>query len=123
MSEHEKINVVVVEPLRQPYKKEISNTLQELQEKVGGHIEIVMPFEDMNACLICNEEGKLMGLPYNREVNGDIIVGTFMVAGLGEDIASLTDKQIEVYKQRFNDIEFKGAGLNDKKIHGSKHEK
>lgn len=70
-----KIDVVIVEPLRQPYQDKIDNTLKSLQQKVGGYIEIVTPFEDNNACLICNEEGKMKCLPLNRKVGGDIIAG------------------------------------------------
>ncbi len=36
-----------------------------LQAAVGGDIQAVYPYEDPVA-LICNEEGKLMGLPLNR---------------------------------------------------------
>lgn len=38
-------------------------SLEELQEFVGGHIEIV--FFDDKTCMVCNEEGKLNGLPIN----------------------------------------------------------
>lgn len=40
---------------------EIANDLKALQEYVGGYIEVVPLTEQL--ALICNEEGKLLGLP------------------------------------------------------------
>lgn len=58
---------------------------------------------------ICNDEGKLLGLPWNRALTDDhgvpydIVCGTFFVAGLKEDdFASLTDQQIEKYKDKYS---------------------
>ena len=39
-------------------------TLMELQRLVKGYIEVI---EKGNKQFICNEEGKLLGLPYNIE--------------------------------------------------------
>ncbi|MBQ8332156.1 MAG: DUF3846 domain-containing protein [Clostridia bacterium] len=57
---------------------------------------------------ICNDEGKLIGLPWNRPLfdeNGqiyDVIAGTFLVAGLTEDnFGSLTEEQITYYTEQF----------------------
>ena len=87
------MKVLVVEPLKECYTKEI-NGLKEMQALVGGYIQAVYPFEDPVA-VVCNEEGKNLGLPFNRPLldeHGlpyDIICGTFFVAGLGaEDFAS-----------------------------------
>ena len=58
---------------------------------------------------ICNDEGKLLGLPWNRALTDDhgvpydIVCGTFFVAGLKEDdFASLTEQQIEKYKDKYS---------------------
>lgn len=74
-----------------------------MQKEVGGFIEAVYPFEDPVA-IICNEEGKLEGLPLNRALRDedghvyDIIAGTFLIAGLSEDnFCSLDDAQIEKF--------------------------
>ena len=40
-------------------------TLEELQDLVGGYIQIVI--DRFGEQLIVNEEGVLMGLPYNRK--------------------------------------------------------
>jgi len=103
----EQIIVVIVEPLRKPYQTKMDNGLTPLQQKVGGYIEIIRPFGNDKSCLICNEEGKLLGLPLNREINADVIAGTFIIAGLDDDveIASLNDKQVDMYKEKFHDIE------------------
>lgn len=67
---NEKMTVLVVEPGRTPYVKEIDSGLKSLQTEVGGWIEAVYPFEE-EVALICNEEAKLYGLPLNRALSGD----------------------------------------------------
>ena len=65
------------------------NTLQAFQEAVGGYIETVTFAAD--AVLICNGEGRLLGLPYNCNFAGTDFVGTILIAGVrGEDFASLS---------------------------------
>ena len=101
------MKVLVVEPEKEPYVKEISSGLSSLQKEVGGFIEAVYPFEDPVA-IICNEEGKLEGLPLNRALRDedghvyDIIAGTFLIAGLSEDnFCSLDDAQIEKFSAMY----------------------
>lgn len=59
------LHVLVVEPGKQPKLRTIPHTLYAMQALVGGPIQAVYPFEEPVA-LICNEEGKLEGLPPNR---------------------------------------------------------
>ena len=100
------MKVLVIEPKKKPVVKEIEGGLECLQGIVGGYIEAIYPFED-EVGIICNEEGKLIGLPLNRALyhNGEIyeiIAGTFIIAGLGaEDFTSLPDDLIEKYMDRF----------------------
>ena len=101
------MRVLVVEPYKEPYEKEIDPGLESLQHEVGGDIEVVYPFDDPVG-IICNEEGKLEGLPLNRSLRDeggeiyDILAGTFIVAGLGEeDFESLSKKQMDKYKEHF----------------------
>ena len=81
------MKVLVVEPMKKCYTKEI-NGLEEMQALVGGYIQAIYPFPD-KAAVVCNEEGKNLGLPFNRplfdenDLPYDIICGTFFVAGLG----------------------------------------
>lgn len=103
-----KIKILVVEPMKMPYEKEIKGDLREMQDIVGGTIQAVYPFQDM-AAIVCNDDGKLIGLPPNRFLRDgggepyDVICGTFFVVGLGrEDFISLTDKQVETYKNMYS---------------------
>ncbi len=109
----EKIRVLVIEPGKNPEEREFDNTLEALQEIVGGCIQVVpmkYRYADSDAVdrveLICNEEGKLKGLPVNRyikELNYDAVCGTFLLAGVGEeDFESLTEEQIRRLKDRYN---------------------
>jgi hypothetical protein len=70
-------------PGEQPEIIEIPNTLEALQEKVGGYIETV-PFAP-DACIICNEEGRLMGLPNNCWLLGVHFVGPILIVGVDGD--------------------------------------
>ncbi len=101
-----KIKVLVVEPQKQPYVKEIEKDYRAMQAIVGGRIEYAYLSDD--AHIYCNEEGKLLGLEWNRKLeNRDIIAGTFFICsddGYGDDI-SLTDEQIEKYTERFKEPE------------------
>lgn len=100
------MNVLVVEPNYLPYEKEI-NGYEEEQALVGGMIQPIYPFDE-EVALVCNEEGILLGLPYNRSVPGGYggVFGTFFVCGLTEDsFCSLTPEQMEKYKQFFAQAE------------------
>ena len=94
------ITVLKVEPGKAPEEVTIPNTLEAMQEMVGGFIEIVY-LDDV--CLVCNEEGKLMGLEGNRRVGRDIISGTFFLAGDTDygEFCSLTQEQLNQFSQRF----------------------
>ena len=107
------MKVLIVEPLKDPYVKEIDSSLESMQSIVGGLIQAIYPF-DHPVALICNEEGKLMRLPLNRALfdkDGnivDIIAGTFFICSApadSENFESLTDEQIEIYKKRFEALE------------------
>jgi len=108
MSNTKTIKVLVVEPGRPPYPAEIPHNLESLQHQVGGLIQVLYPFPSPDAAIVCNDEGKLLGLPWNRPLFDeqgniyDIITGTFLVVGLtDDDFCSLTDKQITDYTTAF----------------------
>ncbi len=96
------MDVLIVEPEKSPRMANISGDLESLQKAVGGYIEAVYPYDDPVA-IVCNEEGKLIGLPLNRKLDDyDIIAGTFIVCGLGEeDFDSLTPELAEKYREKF----------------------
>lgn len=62
-----KITVLLVEPNKYPKFIEIEDSLEAMQRAVGGDIEEYMPFSD-EVAIICNEEGKINGEPYNRAI-------------------------------------------------------
>ena len=97
MSENE-IRVLYVQPGKYPEERTIPNTLRALQELVGGDIECCRPWRD-SVCVICNDSGKIDGLPPNRLYgHTDFLAGSFVVCGNGgEDFISLTDRQVFLY--------------------------
>lgn len=106
--EGNKIDVLLVKPGEFPQPFQVSTELEALQAAVGGGIEVVYPFEDPVG-LVCNEEGKLTGLPLNRALRDedgqmyDIIAGDFLVVGLTEDdFGSLTPEQMEKFEKQFH---------------------
>lgn len=89
------MKIVIKEPYKQPYVKDIEDKLEAYQEIVGGYIEVIL-FTD-NILIVCNEEGKLMGLEPNIYLRNDIIVGTiFFVGRREEDFRGLTDNEIKI---------------------------
>ena len=103
----EKLTVLVVEPMKEPYVKEIAPGLHALQAEVGGDIAASYPFDDPVG-LVLNDEGKLIGLDLNRSLRDehgeiyDIVAGTFLVVGLGpESFASMPPDMIQKYTEQF----------------------
>lgn len=93
---NDKITVLMVEPGKPPYPKEIDSGLSSLQHEVGGYIEATYPSSVDPVAIICNETGKIDQLP-------------FMVVGLGEeDLTSLPQEYIEKYSQVFAQPELLG---------------
>lgn len=96
------MKIVLVEPGKPSRAAEIDGSLASMQQLVGGAIQAVYPWED-RAALVCNDEGKLIGLPLNRAIEDyDVIAGTFFICGLGEDnFTGLTEQQLERYQKMF----------------------
>lgn len=100
------MQIVLVEPNKAARPVKIEDNLHAMQALVGGPIQALYPWEDPVA-LICNDEGKILGLPLNR-VLGDyeIIAGTFFICGIqGENFSGLTEQQIQKYQQMFRSPE------------------
>ena len=105
------MKAIIVEPDARPRVADIQSDLESLQEIVAGDIQVVYPFDDPVG-IICNDEGKILGLPLNRALrdeNGeiyDILSGTFIVAGLTEDdFGDLTDEQVDKYMKLYHNKE------------------
>ena len=100
------MKTIIINPNEAPIVKDIDNTLSSLQELVGGYIEAIYPFDDPVA-IVCNEEGKINGLPLNRALYNDgeiydVIAGTFLIVGLGEeDFEDVPEELIEKYVQLY----------------------
>ena len=101
------ITALMVEPNEHPKAVQLQTDLDSLQKAVSigadyqGLIEL-LPLEK-TALLICNEEGKLIGLPGNRHIGRDVIAGVFYVIGSDSrhNFISLTEQQLEHYKALF----------------------
>ncbi len=78
------IRVLFVRPGKAPEVMEMENSLSGMQRAVEGNIEMLLPFEE-EVALVCNEEGKLDGLPLNRGIRDregrllDIVAGNFFL--------------------------------------------
>ena len=101
----------MVEPGKAPYETQIGNDLRSMQGAVGGYIQAVYPYEEPVA-LVCNEEGKLDGLPLNRALRDsdgdiyDIVAGSFFIVGLGEsDFTDLPHGLAERFAEQFRQPE------------------
>ena len=101
------MKVLMVEPGKSPYAAEIESGLKSLQAAVGGDIQAVYPFEE-TVCLVCNEEGKLQGLPLIRALRDednrifDIVAGTFFVCDCStENFKSLSEEQLKRYTEKY----------------------
>ena len=110
--EENTLSVLKIAPGQHPQQVEIDNDLKALQEAVGGSIGASYPFADDPVAVVYNDDAKLMGLPLNRALwdeDGlmyDVIAGTFLVVGLGEeDFASLTPEMAQKYEQLFHQPE------------------
>ena len=83
-SSDEQIKVIYCETGHKARIAEVDNNLGAFQGLVGGWIEEYMPYDD-DIAIVCNEEGKTMGLPLNRAVKSedgqllDIIAGDFFI--------------------------------------------
>ena len=94
------IQVLKIVPGQAPETVTMPDTLEAFQTAVGGYIEAVGL--DANAVLVCNESGKLMGLPANRQVGGDTIAGTFLIVGAEDgEFCSLSDADAAHYAEKF----------------------
>ena len=81
----------------------INNDLESLQHMVGGFIEVITLCSDL--VVICNEEGRLMGLPHCCTIAGVEFVGPVIVAGKqGDEFADVTTS-LDMFKKVWWDDE------------------
>ena len=78
------MKIIVKNPGQNPHYEWTDNTLKALQNIVGGYIEAVTLASDL--ALICNEGGRIYGLPLNCNICGVTFVGTIIAVGVnGEE--------------------------------------
>ena len=104
------ITVLYLQVGQLPKTVSIDNSLEAMQQLVGGYIEEYMPFDD-EVALICNEEGKISRMPLNRAVYDEknnemieIIAGDFFIAYApvnSENFKSLPKDLEKKYSEKF----------------------
>lgn len=124
--DEEMIRVVVKEVGMPPEERMIPNTLESLQERVGGLIERTSLPTDSSVDVWCNEEGLILGLMPNiitPEFN-EFLAGDIVIAGCDEETGetiSLNDRQVKNamdYCERNNctKLTYKGALIYSKEV-------
>ena len=91
----EKIKVLALLPMELPKEIELDNTLEAMQKFVGGLIEcITLSDTGSEVTLVCNDEGKLLGLTLNRPLwdGADVLAGPGFLAGCDNE-GNLTSLQ------------------------------
>ena len=112
MEENKKIRVVMVRPGELAEITEIGTGLETLQAAVDGCIEPYYGLEDPDCCIVCNDEGKLLGMDPNRAIRDEygniqeIICGPFFICDCsGESFGSLSEEKAEHYMKKYRQPE------------------
>lgn len=113
------MRVLMIEPHRNPYPKNIAGDTPSIMAAVGGVFDIEYFDPEDRAVIFCND--LFQGQPANRMVGERMLCGTFFIAGntqntYGESVAcSLTDEQIDRYTKMFA---VPGAAVTQAQIRG-----
>ena len=101
------IEVLLVEPGQYARMTTIGSSLDDMQKVVGGYIQEAPFFRDP-VTLVCNEEGKISGLPLNRAIRDDdgkiidVVAGTFFICGAeGDHFSSIPTELQKKYEETF----------------------
>lgn len=93
--------VLVKEPDNEPVVVDIELDLKNQQKIVEGYIEVTAVNQDI--ILVLNEEGKLLNLPYNFDLDksgSDYVVGTCFF--MSSDETDITIEQVDLIKSLYN---------------------
>lgn len=95
-------SVIIKRPGEPPRHVNMSLSLKNLQTYVGGYIETVTIMKD--CCIICDEEGRLKGKPYNCTIMDVDFVGDIIFVGVDGD--ELTDIPVDFksFKTMFSNL-------------------
>lgn len=109
MNDDNKIIVLIIKTGKTPKVKAIEYNIKSMQEIVGGTTTSFMPFKD-DVTIVCNDEGKINGMPLNRAICDnnneiiDVVAGDFFMCrspSNSESFQSLSEEQIKKYKKMF----------------------
>lgn len=108
------MKIVYIAAGQRPEVKDIGGSLEDMKKLVDGYIEVIHPFND-TALIVCNEEGKINGLPLNRSLlhpeTGElyeIIAGNFFICDApvdSDEFAGLSEEQVKTYMEQFKEPE------------------
>lgn len=107
------LRMLMIQPRKAPVVTYVKNELEDLQRAVSDHgepslIEITAPFG--GDCLVLgNENAKLIGMPGNRVISGEIYAGPLFISRKNPssgELISLTDKQVDKFSHLFAYPEF-----------------
>lgn len=86
----EMIKILVIEPGEEPRVEKVENNLYSLQDIVEGYIETVTIAD--NVCVVCNEDGRMLGLSDNCIICDVDFVGTVFICGVdGEEFCDVPE--------------------------------
>ena len=102
----EKIKVLALLPMELPKEIDLDKTLEDMQKFVDGNIECLTFYDSgSEVILVCNDEGKLLGLPLNRPLwdGADVLAGPGFLAGCDNEgnLTSLPQSTMDFYKEKF----------------------
>lgn len=81
-----KIRVLMCPAERTPYVTNIENSLKNMRRVVGGYIEVVTLSQSPKVLLVCNEEGRINGLPLCRSTpNPETVGGSYVLLDIHGD--------------------------------------
>ena len=109
LEHNETIRVLMIEPGRKAYEKEIGTSLEELYAALDCDcIQTFYPVVSDLVVFVCDDEGKINGSRPNRAIYGedgkmmDIICGKFFICDCStENFKSLPDDLMQKYKKQF----------------------
>ena len=98
------MKVILIEPAKQPQTIDIEPTLEAKQKMVGGPIDVLEFTDDNDAIIVVNDEGRNIGMPFNRSINNHHIYGTFLICGYDEDgnMLELSPHLLQKYTELFS---------------------
>ena len=104
---YEKVSGFVVEPGKKPEKIELSGGTDEINDLIGGEINILRPFDE-DVAILCSVGREAAAFPLNRALYGEdhkvdeVIRGTFLIVGISDDsFTALSEEQMGKYGKLF----------------------